>query len=182
MMCAVAEMNPSDNGQHDGGVLANLPRTRPQRSSARRAAARGASAAPPRPRKAPSKRAPAKARAKTAAAPSAPAPSAAAAPDTTAAPTKPKSRVRATRPAAATKRSGTPRHATARKARAVQADEPAPRQGFESEGETSGRSVQPPGGAEFVATAAEIVNELAKAGISTGERLFKDVLSRLPLS
>ena len=58
----------------------------------------------------------------------------------------------------------------------------APRQGFECDGETSGGSVQPPGGAELVATAAEIVGELAKAGLSTGERLFKDVLSRLPLS
>jgi hypothetical protein len=179
MMCAVADMNPSDNGQHDGGVLANLPRTRPQRSSARRAAARGASAEPSRPRKAPSKRAPTKARAGSAAASAVP--SNADAPDTTAAPVKPKSRVRATRPAAATKRSTAPRRAAARKARAAQADEPAPRQGFESEGETGGRSVQPPGGAEFVATAAEIVNELAKAGVSTGERLFKDVLSRLPL-
>jgi hypothetical protein len=179
MMWTVAEMNPSDNGKHDGGVLANLPRTRPQRSSARRAAARGASAEPSRPRKAPSKRAPAKARAGSAAA--AAAPTTADAPDATAKPAKPKSRVRATRPAAATKRSTAPRRAAARKARAAQADEPAPRQGFEAEGETSGRSVQPPGGAEFVATAAEIVNELAKAGVSTGERLFKDVLSRLPL-
>ena len=182
MMCAVADMNPSDNGQHEGGVLANLPRTRPQRSSARRAAARGGAAQPSRPRKAQSKRAPRKARAGSAATQAAPtAPSKARAPDTVATPAKAKSRVRATRPAAATKRSTAPRRAAARKARAAQTDEPAPRQGFESEGETSGRSVQPPGGAEFVATAAEIVNELAKAGVSTGERLFKDVLSRLPL-
>jgi hypothetical protein len=180
MMCTVADMNPSDNGQHDGGVLANLPRTRPQRSSARRAAARGASTAPSRPRKTQSKRAPAKARSGTAAASTAPAaPSTA---DTAATPAKPKSRVRATRPAAATKRSTTPRRPPSRKGPSSKADEPAPRQGFESEGETSGRSVQPPGGPEFVATAAEIVNELAKAGLSTGERLFKDVLSRLPLS
>jgi hypothetical protein len=33
-----------------------------------------------------------------------------------------------------------------------------------------------------VAGAAEMIGELAKAGISTGERLFKDMLSRLPLS
>lgn len=179
MMCAVADMNASDNGQRDGGVLANLPRTRPQRSSARRAAARGGSAAPARPRKAQSKRAPAKPTA-TAAAPSTPAaPTAITTADSSA---KPKSRVRATRPAAATKRSSAPRRAAAGKGRQAPADEPAPRQGFESEGESAGRPVQPPGGAEFVATAAEIVNELAKAGLSTGERLFKDVLSRLPLS
>lgn len=183
MMCAVADMNPSDNGQHDGGVLANLPRTRPQRSSARRAAARGASAAPSRPRKAQAKHLPAKTRAKATAAPSRPAErSTAGAPDSTVKTAKAKSRVRATRPAAATKRSTAPRRAPARKARAAHPDEPAPRQGFESEGESTGRSVQPPGGAEFVATAAEIVNELAKVGLSTGERLVKDVLSRLPLS
>jgi hypothetical protein len=42
--------------------------------------------------------------------------------------------------------------------------------------------VHPPGSAELVASAAEIVGELAKAGLSTGERLLKDFLSRLPLS
>jgi hypothetical protein len=39
-------------------------------------------------------------------------------------------------------------------------------------------TVQPPGGAELIASATEIIGELAKTGISTGERLFKDVLSR----
>jgi hypothetical protein len=33
-----------------------------------------------------------------------------------------------------------------------------------------------------MASAAEIFGELAKAGIATGERLLKDVLTRLPLS
>jgi hypothetical protein len=42
--------------------------------------------------------------------------------------------------------------------------------------------VAPPGGTELVATAVEIVGELAKAGLSTGERVVKDLLSRLPLS
>jgi hypothetical protein len=60
--------------------------------------------------------------------------------------------------------------------------EPAPRQGFECEGERTSGSVHPPGGAELVASAAEIVGELAKAGILTGERLLKDVLARLPLT
>ena len=41
-------------------------------------------------------------------------------------------------------------------------------------------SVRPPGGAEFVASAAEIVSELAKAGLSRSERLLKDALSRIP--
>jgi hypothetical protein len=58
----------------------------------------------------------------------------------------------------------------------------APRQGFECDGETASGPVQPPGGAELVASAAEIVGELAKAGFSRSERLLKDVISRLPLS
>ncbi len=82
--------------------------------------------------------------------------------------------------AARGKRRAAPRTA-AGKARTTY-EEPAPRQGFEGDGETTGGSVQPPGGAELVASAAEIVGELAKAGISRSERLFKDVLSRLPLS
>jgi hypothetical protein len=57
-----------------------------------------------------------------------------------------------------------------------------PRQGFECEGERASGPVHPPGGTELVASAAEIIGELAKAGFSSGERLFKDVLSRLPLS
>ena len=40
--------------------------------------------------------------------------------------------------------------------------------------------VQPPGGAELVAGAAEIVGELARAGVSAGERVLKDLFSRLP--
>jgi hypothetical protein len=41
--------------------------------------------------------------------------------------------------------------------------------------------VNPPGGADLVASAAEIVGELAKAGVSKGERLLKDLVSHLPL-
>lgn len=55
-------------------------------------------------------------------------------------------------------------------------------QGFESESDRARGPVHPPGGAELVASAAEIVGELAKAGLASGERLLKDVLSRLPLS
>jgi hypothetical protein len=62
----------------------------------------------------------------------------------------------------------------------VAAEEPAPRQGFECEGERATGPVQPPGGPELVASAAELVGELAKAGVSVGERLLKDVFSRLP--
>jgi hypothetical protein len=55
-----------------------------------------------------------------------------------------------------------------------------PRQGFESESGIASGSVQPPGAAEVVASVAEVVGELTKAGLSAGERLLKDFLARLP--
>ena len=61
-------------------------------------------------------------------------------------------------------------------------DDSAPRQGYEAEREAVTGSVRPPGGTELMASAAEIVGDLAKAGLSTGERLLKDVFSRLPRS
>jgi hypothetical protein len=61
-------------------------------------------------------------------------------------------------------------------------EEAVPKQGFECEGEGASGPVQPPGGAELLASAGEIFSEVAKAGFSTGERLFRDVLSRLPIS
>jgi hypothetical protein len=42
--------------------------------------------------------------------------------------------------------------------------------------------VRAPGGTELATSAIEIFGELAKAGLSTGERLLRDVLGRLPLS
>jgi hypothetical protein len=176
--------------QSDGGVLGNLPRTRPQRSSARRAAARSAAGGSARDHKparakgtkATSVKQPSDARAKSQAKPKATQkrvvepvaqPSGATTPKSSPSTPRPSSAVRAKR-ARAAKRTATPRPA-------APLQEPAPRQGFECEGETDG-AVQPPGGAELVASAAEIVGELAKAGLSTGERLLKDVFSRLPLS
>jgi hypothetical protein len=176
----------------EGGVLANLPRTRPQRSSARRAAARGASpAAPAAPRKTTRAKPTKPTASKRTAARSKSQPkrrvtekraveavtesesSASAAAKASPATPRPSSAVRAKR-ARAAKRAAPPRPT-------APLQEPAPRQGFESEGETDG-AVAPPGGAELVSAAAEIVGELAKAGLSTGERLLKDVFSRLPLS
>jgi hypothetical protein len=80
------------------------------------------------------------------------------------------------KPAGKTK-AGKPARVKARQTR-----EPIPRQGFECEGERAHAPVQPPGGPELVASAVEIVGELAKAGLSSGERLLNDVFSRLPLS
>ncbi len=140
------------------GVLSKLPRTRPQRSSPRRAAAREATAAAVAAARS-NGRPPARSRAAVARTPKRPAP---------------------TRSAADSQRTRSARARTTTGASA--ATEQIPRQGFECEAERANGTVYPPGGAELVASAAEIVGELAKAGLSTGERLLKDVLSRLPLS
>jgi hypothetical protein len=131
------------------GVLSNLPRTRPQRASARRVAERKTTAA----------------RIATA--------------------EKAESASRRAGP-----NGGPPASSTARPARrtpkppkgkARVSVEPVPRQGFECEDRASG-AVHPPGGGELIASAAELVGELAKAGFATGERVLKDVFSLLPLS
>jgi hypothetical protein len=115
--------DPRASAAVDGpGVLASLPRTRPQMASARRTASRAA-----KPGKAPRQ---------------------------------------------ATKRRPAKRRPTP--------GEPAPRQGFEAEPDSLGESVQPPGGAELIASAAELAGELAKAGVTTGARALRDLLSRLP--
>jgi hypothetical protein len=191
----------------NGGVLANLPRTRPQRSSARRAAAResastnGRPSSPAKPRPKRSGTAtttrtakPTRGRATTSKAKRAKgaaqtetkrtAPAAGARPKSakdSAATAQAKSAGSSSRPSSAVRarRARTGKRAPAPR-RPVAVEEPAPRQGFESEGERATGPVQPPGGPELVATAAELVGELAKAGVSAGERLFKDVFSRLP--
>jgi hypothetical protein len=142
--------------RNNGGVLVNLPSTRPQRSSPRRAAARKSAQ---------------EGRATGGAKPHAP--------------ERPK---RATRKPASADRAATPKRAgslagppagrprTGSGARR----EAAPRQGFESDSEAMTGSLRPPGGLELAASAAELVGELAKAGLSTGERLLRDAFSRLP--
>jgi hypothetical protein len=155
------------------GVLSNLPRTRPQRSSPRRAAARASAAAPAaspngRPTsetKAPSSSAGSGAKGRATAGAKRPAPKRA----TTAKAKKTGAAKRSSRAGAA------PRART-------RAQEDVPRQGFESEGDRLTGPVPPPGTTELLATAAEAVNELAKAGISAGERLARDVLGRLSRS
>jgi hypothetical protein len=58
--------------------------------------------------------------------------------------------------------------------------ETVPLQGFESEGDRMSGPVSPPGGIELLGSAAELLGELAKAGVSTSERLLRDVLARIP--
>ncbi len=140
--------NQPDPSPDAAGVLANLPRTRPQRATARRTAARSAAAAE-QPSTNGNGSAPRAAARKPAAKRTAPA--------------KP-SRAKAPR---------------AKPARKRQAEDGVPRQGYESVEERATGPVQPPGGTELVGTAAEIVSEIARAGISGGERVLRDVLSRL---
>jgi hypothetical protein len=146
-----AKKGPTKNAKREDmraseGVLANLPRTRPQRPSARRDAARGAAA------------------------------------QETSEATKPARAGTARKPTPA---KGRPAKAPADKraqSAAKRLQDPAPRQGFESESDSVSGPVQPPGGVELLASAAELAGELAKTGLSTGGRLLKDALSRLPLN
>jgi hypothetical protein len=158
-----AGVERKDAGASSEGVLANLPRTRPQRSSARRDAAR---------RAAPETKAKPKTK---------PTPSTVAKPPLTAA----KASSAPTRKAnsAPTRKATTPKQrpaATRATAKALQ--DPAPRQGFETERDPISGSVQPPGGVDLFTSAAELAGELTKSGISAGGRLLKDVFARLPLN
>jgi hypothetical protein len=160
MMCAMSEPANRDGrpkaSQADAGVLANLSRTRPQRASPRRAAARKtASAGVP----------PSKARAAIKAKPSKAKPA-------NAKPIKAK-------PTNAKPTNAKPTNAKRPTVRAAR-EEAVPRQGFEPDGESASGPVQPPGATELVSSAAELASELAKAGVTGGARLLKDLFSRLP--
>jgi hypothetical protein len=171
------------------GVLANLPRTRPQRSSARRAAAREAarahakakpgSAAPANTKSAkaePMRAKPAQARtAKTKPAKTKPAPAGQA---NAMSMTPPPPLAKAT-PAKARPANARPTKVK-RAAGGTGVEETVPRQGFEVDGDIASGSVQPPGAAELVSSAAELAGELAKAGVTGGARLLKDLFARLP--
>lgn len=132
-------------------VLSNLPRTRPQRASPRRAAARSSAAAAPQP---------------------APGNGNGSAP-----PEAPRKTAKPAATGGTRARKVAPKAAKAKTARRT--PEAVPRQGYESVEERATGPVQPPGNVEFLGTAAEIVSELAKAGVSGSERLVRDVLSRL---
>jgi len=154
----MSEVEQSDGGgtpAEDGkSVLTNLPRSRPQRSSPRRAAARASSTGEGPAGATRTRSRPQGGRARKPAAAAQPAPK---------------------RAKATAGRSG----AAGRRGRAA-AQEAAPRQGFETDGSDASGPVQPPGGAELLGSAAEILAELAKGGLSAGERLLRDAISRLP--
>jgi hypothetical protein len=150
----------------DGGVLAALPRTRPQRVSARRAAARGKTAksetvvsagAVEQPTKAkPAKKATSKTKGKPAAKP------------------KPASRA-----AAVGARGGSAKRRP-RPTKVEPSEPPVPRQGYEPEEELElGNTVNPPSGVELLESLADIVSELAGSSLTAGGRMLKDALSIL---
>jgi len=144
------------------GVLANLPRTRPQRSTVRREDARRAAALQTsegaEPARADTTRTTRTARKRT--------------------PEKGKP----AKTSASAAKAPVSAHKRAKKSTPKRLRDPAPRQGFESEGDLLSGPVQPPGGVDLLASAAELAGELTKSGLSAGGRLLKDVLSRLPLS
>jgi hypothetical protein len=150
------------------GVLANLPRTRPQRSSARRDAARRTASAKVEPTGTPTRK---PHRATTATTQPVPARKPPSTISTKAEPTPaPKKRIPAQR------------RPSKSKAKAKHLQNPAPRQGFETEGDPVSGPVQPPGGLDLLSSAAELAGELTKSGLSTGGRLLKDAFARLPLN
>jgi hypothetical protein len=151
-------MSPSEsrNGHEadaipEGGILAALPRARPQRASARRAAARTSTAA---------KRGTAAAKA--------------------GAETKTESaRAAATKRPVAPKKPVLKKKLAA-KPIAKPAEQPAPKQGYEPEEELElGKTVNPPSGVELVESVADIIGELANSGLTAGGRLLKDAFSLL---
>jgi DNA polymerase-3 subunit gamma/tau len=163
------------NGNGSGEVLANLPRTRPQRPSARRQAMRQTSPGPAETSGAtPSKRAAAKRpAAKQAGANAAPAKG----PTAKGPATKGSAKGAGRRTAAPTGRArgtGTARGRASAPKSAPEARAPA--QGFES----ATGSVRPPTGAEVLGTAVEAAGELAQAGVRAGGRLVRGALSLLP--
>jgi hypothetical protein len=180
------EETPNSNGGppagHETGILADLPRTRPQHSSARRDAARRTRTRSAEAQREASVARKGEASAARKAAPEAETAAASAGPVAAVPQLGPDRRAkpRPDRPGTRPDRPGTHRPRSTSRIRI--AEEPVPRQGFECEGEHETGSVQPPGATELIGVAAEMLGELARAGIATGERLLKDVRSLLPRS
>lgn len=184
--------NPEDLAKSvDGGVLAALPRTRPQRASPRRVAARQ------RASKAKSETAgsaPARTTPKTLASPktarkatgiqTAPKITTAAPATEKATPAKVKTKtvkvktvkVKPESAKAAPKAKVT----STSKGKSKPAEAPVPKQGYEPEEEVElGKTVNPPSGVELVESVADIFGELANSSLAAGGRILKDAFSLL---
>lgn len=137
----------------EGGILAALPRSRPQRASPRRAAARSKAS---KVKTVASAHKPTTARVKSAKAPA------------------PRAQVgqAKTRPTRTTPKAKLPP--------TKPPEPPAPKQGYEPEEEVElGTTVNPPSGAELVESVGEIVGEIANSGLAAGGRFLKDAFSLL---
>jgi hypothetical protein len=176
----------------DGGILAALPRTRPQRATARRTAARSggrdkplaketsatartSNRQKPKPAETTKRKPATTTRQKPAIAPTRAAKAASA-------PGKPAARTANTTAKPDTQAAKT-RVRTARrtvKAPTKPVEPPTPKQGYEPEEEVElGATVHPPSGAELVESVADIVGEMAGSSLAAGGRLLKDVFSLL---
>jgi hypothetical protein len=160
--CKTLSTRETDNSEShpenpvEGGVLAALPRTRPQRVSPRRAAARQRTgkAEPEKTVKAePEKTSKAE-------------------PEKTV-----KAKTVKAKPASA---KAAPKAKTASRSRSKPAEAPAPKQGYEPEEEVElGKTVNPPSGVELVESVADIFGELANSSLAAGGRILKDAFSLL---
>jgi hypothetical protein len=169
----------------EGGVLAALPRTRPQRASPRRAAARRqagkaesetAGSAPARgaPKTTPPPKTARQATSAQTARKATPATQAA----QKATPAKVKTKTVKTKPASAKAASSKAKAVSTRKSKPV--EPPVPKQGYEPEEEVElGKTVNPPSGVELVESVADIFGELANSSLAAGGRILKDAFSLL---
>lgn len=134
-------------------MLSELPRTRPQRASARRERTRKADTAKRSSDERPSAEQP---------------------------PTEQQAPRRQTR---VSKQKGAKAQKPARKRTRVApaSPPPAPRQGYEPDTElTAGSSISPPSGGEMAGAIVELAGEMAQNGLSAGARFLKGLLGRLP--
>ncbi len=180
--------SPESNGRGNAeaveeGVLSNLPRTRPQRTTDRRIASREGKRAEGRARRRSADAAGGGVNGPAGAAKGAAGPTGAAGEAAKGAAGSAAGPKRATRADSSRKprKTAKPRTQAAPKRVPRQPVNSAPRQGFESEpSRTTTGPVQPPGGAELLTSAVEIAGEVARAGVAAGERVLKDLFSRLP--
>jgi hypothetical protein len=151
----------SPNGRQEtstpeGGILAALPRARPQRASPRRAAARSKAS-----------------RVETVAS--------AAKPTATQAKSAKTTQAKSAKTPPSAKLTPNAKLSTkAKRAHPKPAEPPTPKQGYEPEEEVElGSTINPPSGVELVESVADIVGELANSGLAAGGRLLKDAFSLL---
>lgn len=173
------ETSPEDhpNGPVEGGVLAALPRTRPQTTSPRRAAARQRAGKA----KSETEDSPRKQSTPKATAPPKNARKATAARQATRKATPAKLNSKAAKAKASPVKTSPVKTASSKATSIRKPAEPhAPKQGYEPEEEVElGKTVDPPSGVELVESVADIFGELAGSSLAAGGRILKDAFSLL---